>query len=62
MPHDEKNIIHVYKSKYNHTHKNQVVLLMITDGEKWHYTAIKSEQTEDDLFTLQKVCLDSLRE
>ena len=20
---------------------------MITDGEKWHYTAVKSEQTED---------------
>ena len=34
-------------SEYNHTHKNQVVLLMITDGEKWHYTALKSEPTED---------------
>ena len=22
---------------------------MITDGEKWHYTALKSEQTEDGL-------------
>ena len=22
---------------------------MITDGEKWHYTALKSEQTGDDL-------------
>ena len=21
---------------------------MITDGEKWHYTALKSEQTEDE--------------
>ena len=30
----------------NHTRKNQVVLL-ITDGEIWHYTALKSEQTED---------------
>ena len=47
VPHDEKNITHVYKSKHNHTRKNQVVLLMITDGEKWHYIALKSEQTED---------------
>ena len=46
VPHEEKNIIHVYKSKYNHSCKNQVVLLMITDGEKWHYTALTSEQTE----------------
>ena len=38
---------HAYKSKYNHTRKNQVVLLIITDGEKWHYTALKSEPTED---------------
>ena len=49
MPDNEKNICHVYKSKHNHERKNQVVLLMITDGEKWHYTALKSEQTEDGL-------------
>ena len=47
VPHNEKNITHVYKSKHNHTRKNQVVLLMITDGEKWHYTALKIERTED---------------
>ena len=47
MPHGEIKITHAYKSKYNHTRKNQVVLLMITDGEKWHYTALKSEPTED---------------
>ena len=47
VPYGEKNIIHVYKSKHNHTCKNQVVLLMITDGGKWHYTALKSEQTKD---------------
>ena len=44
MPHNEKNVIHVYKSKRNHTRKNQVVLLMITNGEKWHYMALKSEK------------------
>ena len=47
VPHDEIKINHAYKSKYNHTRENQVVLLMITDGEKWHYTALKSEPTED---------------
>ena len=47
IPHSENNITHVYKSKHNHTSKNQVVLLMIAEGEKWHYTALKSEQTED---------------
>ena len=29
-------------SKYNLNRKNQVTLLMITDGEKWHYLAVKS--------------------
>ena len=55
MPHNEKDICHVYKSKYNHERKNQVVLLMITDGEKWHYTALKSEQTEYGLIRPAKI-------
>ena len=29
-----------YKSKHNLTHEKQVILLMIADGEKWHYTAV----------------------
>ena len=33
----------MYKLKYNNECKNQVILLMITDGEKWHYLALKSE-------------------
>ena len=49
IPHDEKTINLTYKSKYNRERKNQVVLLMITDGKKWHYIALKSERTEDDL-------------
>ena len=39
MPHNTE--IHTYKSKYNLNRKNQVILLMITDGEKWHYLAVK---------------------
>ena len=27
--------------KYNVTRENQVILLMITDGAKWHYLAVK---------------------
>ena len=33
VPHSEIKITHAYKSEYNHTRKNQVVLLMITDGK-----------------------------
>ena len=47
VPHDEIKITPAYKSDYNHTRKNQVVLLMITDDVIWHYTALKSEPTED---------------
>ena len=42
MPHNTEKIRHAYKSKYNLTRENQVILLMITDGEKWHYIAVKS--------------------
>ena len=31
-----------YKSKYNYKRENQVILLMITDGKKWLYLAVKS--------------------
>ena len=31
-----------YKSKHNFKHENQVILLMLTDGKKWHYLSVKS--------------------
>ena len=35
--------IHVaYKSKHNLTLENQIILLIISDGEKWHYLTIKN--------------------
>ena len=37
-----KTIRLAYKSKYNRKRENQVVLLMIADGKKWHYLALKS--------------------
>ena len=36
-----KKIRHAYKSKYNLTRENQVILLMITGDVKWHYLAVK---------------------
>ena len=40
MPHKTGKIHLAYKSKHNLTREKQVILSMITDGEKWHYTAI----------------------
>ena len=39
---NKKEICVAYESKYNRKRKNQVILLMITDGEKYHYLAVKS--------------------
>ena len=47
IPHNEKTINPAYKSKYNRKRENQVVLLMITNGEQWHYIALKSVRTDD---------------
>ena len=55
-----------YRSKYNHKHKKQVILLMITDGIKWHYLAVsnlfallakKSSNHDGDFFCLN--CFNS---
>ena len=40
-PYTTEKIRHAYKSKYNKERENQVILLMITDGKKWHYFATK---------------------
>ena len=42
MPHNTTEIRHGYKSKCNLNHENQVILLMITDGKKLYYLAVKS--------------------
>ena len=47
IPPNTKTINFAYKSKYNRKLENQVVLLMITNGEKWHYTALKSVRIDD---------------
>ena len=43
VPHNTKQIIQTYISKYNDKRGNQVKLLIITDGtNNWHYLAVKS--------------------
>ena len=41
VPHNTRKIQVAYKSKQNLTCDKQVILLMITDGEKWHYLTVK---------------------
>ena len=42
LPHNTEIIRLAYKSKHNFKHENEVILLMITDGKKWHYLTVKS--------------------
>ena len=42
VPHNTRKVQVAYKSKQNLTSDKQVILLMITDGEKWHYLVVKN--------------------
>ena len=42
MPYNAENKKLVYKSKHNFKRENQGILLMITDGKKWHELAVKN--------------------
>ena len=42
VPHNTREIRPARISKYNFKRDNQVVLLMITNNEKWHYLAVKN--------------------
>ena len=42
IPYNTKKVEIAHKSKYNVVRNNQIILLMITDGEKWHYIVVKS--------------------
>ena len=41
VPHNTKKVQVAYKSRYNLTRKKQVILLMISNGENWHYLVVK---------------------
>ena len=42
IPHNTKKIQLTYRSKNKLTCDKQIILLMITDGKKWHYLVVKS--------------------
>ena len=42
VPHNIKKIRIAYKSKHNLTREKQVILLMISNGESWHYLTVKN--------------------
>ena len=42
VPHNAKKIHVAYKSKHNLTREKQIILLMISNGEKWHYLTVKN--------------------
>ena len=42
VPFKTKKVEIAYKSKYNVVRDNQVILLMISNGENWHYLGVKS--------------------
>ena len=43
VPYNTKQIVRAYPPKrHNNKRENQVILLMITGGKKWHYLAVKS--------------------
>ena len=41
VPHGTKKIEIAYKSEHNLTREKQVTLLMISNGENWHYVIVK---------------------
>ena len=42
IQHNTKKIQLAYRSKYSLTYNKQIILLMITDGEKWHYLVVNN--------------------
>ena len=42
VPHNTKKVHITYKSKHNLIREKQVILLMISNGENWHYFVVKS--------------------
>ena len=42
VPYNTKKVEIAYKSKYNLIRDNQIILLMISNGENWHYLVVKN--------------------
>ena len=70
VPHNTKKIQVAYKSKPNLTREKQVILLMISNGENWHYLVVKSlngllkgitSNHQEDIYCLNCFCAYSRR-
>ena len=68
VPHNTKKIQVAYKSKHNLIREKQVILLMISNGENWHYLVVKNLPTllkvitsihKEDFYCL--ICFHSYR-
>ena len=55
VPWNTEKIRLTYKTKHNFKRGNQVILLMITDGKKWHYPALKTLSSLLRVLTLNHV-------
>ena len=42
LPKNREEIRRAFISKHSLKRENKVILLMITDGEKWHYVAVQN--------------------
>ena len=42
VPYNTKKVDIAYKSKNNLSQERQIILLMISDGQKWHYLVVKN--------------------
>ena len=42
VPHNTERIRIAQRSEYNHKRKKQAILLIITDGIKWHYLTVSN--------------------
>ena len=70
VPHNTKKIHVAYKSRYNLTREKQVILLMISNGENWHYLAVKklsgllreiTSNHKEDFYCLNCFCAHSTK-
>ena len=70
MPHNTKKIHVAYKSKHNLNREKQVILLMISNGENWHYLVVKklsgllrgiTSNHKEDFYCLNCFCANSTK-
>ena len=70
VPHNTKKIQVAYKSKHSLTCNKQVILLLISNGENWHYLVVKNlsgllrgitSNHKEDIYCLSCFCANSTK-